>query len=70
MRKLQVTVWNNYTLNVNYDDKNHLNNKRVIMVDLDNKQQLYNIIKRKKEFKFWQPDSDTRAQLLRALNEQ
>lgn len=60
-----------YELDVNYDmshDPHKGNNKKTIEVDLENRCQLFNIIKKRKEYSSWQPDRKTRSMLVRALN--
>ncbi len=68
MKPVKIKFKNNYHLSLDsdYEDKTR---KKYIDVDMGDRQQLYNIIKKRKEYKLWQPDRATRRGLIRALED-
>ncbi len=72
----EITFFNDYSLdpsrpqntpeNPYAEDK--VRNKK-IKVDLKNERQLYNIIKKRKDYAWWQPGREDRRIILRALND-
>ena len=62
----EITFFNDYHLDPSYEDKVR---KKKIKVDLNNRKQLFDVIKRRREYKLWQPDGRERQKLLRALED-
>ncbi len=53
-------------LDPNYRDKKQ---SQEVLVDFSDEKQLYNIIKKRALYKFWQPENKERKRLIRALEE-
>ncbi len=64
--KKMMMFYNDYHLDPSYEDKVR---KKKIEVDLSNRRQLFNIIKKRLDYKVWQPERKERQKLLRALED-
>ncbi len=61
-----IEFYNDYQLDPSYEDKVR---KKMIDVDYNDGRQLYNIIKKRREYKLWQPDRAIRRKLIRTLED-
>ncbi len=65
--KTSFEFYNDYILGLDYqEDKVKV---KTIEVDLKDKKQLFDIIKKKKDYKFWQPAKSNRRLMILALEE-
>ncbi len=69
-----IQFWNDYSLDPNRPSSNPKNpyaedvaRKKKFDVDFEDPRQLYNIIKKRKEFKIWQPSREDKRDMVRAL---
>jgi len=59
-----IPFWKTYELDVNYSGKVR---KKMIKVNLNSRDLLYDIIKKRKEFHYWQPEAKHRRMLIQQL---
>ncbi len=64
--ELLLIFWNDYSLDVNYEDKRK---KKTIVINTKDKKQLFDIIKKRNQYKFWQPERRDKRKLVRALED-
>ncbi len=62
-----ITLYNDYTLDPNYEEDKTRSKK--IEIDYTNRKQLFDIIKRRGQYKNWQPSRDTKRKLIRGLED-
>ena len=63
---MKLKFYNDYELDPNYEGKTR---SKELDIDMDDKKQLYDIIKKRRVFKFWQPNHKERKKLIRRLEE-
>ncbi len=61
-----MKFWNNYELDPNYKDRALV---KEIEIDLKDRSLLFNIIKKRKTYKFWQPNRKDRSKIIRAMED-
>ncbi len=60
---MKVKFWNDYYLDPNFDKIR----VKEIEVDLNNRKQVFDIIKKRGQYKTWQPDRIQKKKLIRIL---
>ena len=63
---MKLKFYNDYELDPEYNGKTRV---KELTVDMDDKKQLYDIIKKRRVFKLWQPTHKERKKLVRRLEE-
>ncbi len=62
-----ITLYNDYTLDLEYQEDKTRSKK--IEIDYTDRKQLYDIIKRRGQYKNWRPTRGEKSKLVRALEE-